>query len=230
MAAGDIDRALVEFRNVFKLNGQHKEARRLYAEAEVSRGNMREAYAQYLRLAEQYPTDLDANRSLAEIAATSGDLSETERFVTAALAIDPNDPESRAVKIVLDYGQAKEDGDDAGMTAASDAAKALLATLPTNRLLSGVVIDEALLRNDYDAALAGIDAALAATPDDRALFGLRLSTLAAKGDNAGVEAGLISMVRQFPDDPGVADALVRWYVSLKEFDKAEAFLRGNIPA
>ena len=31
---GDVERALVEFRNVFKLNGQHKEARLTYARLE----------------------------------------------------------------------------------------------------------------------------------------------------------------------------------------------------
>ena len=40
---GDVDRALVEFRNVFKLDGQHREARLKYAEAERARGNLREA-------------------------------------------------------------------------------------------------------------------------------------------------------------------------------------------
>ena len=32
LAAGDVDRALVEFRNVFKYNGFHKEARKIYAD------------------------------------------------------------------------------------------------------------------------------------------------------------------------------------------------------
>jgi tetratricopeptide (TPR) repeat protein len=56
---GDVDRALVEFRNVFKLNGRHREARLAYARAEMKRGNLREAYGQYLRLVEQYPDDLE---------------------------------------------------------------------------------------------------------------------------------------------------------------------------
>ena len=52
---GDVDRALVEFRNVFKLDGTHREARLRYAEVERARGNIRQAYGQYLRLVEQYP-------------------------------------------------------------------------------------------------------------------------------------------------------------------------------
>jgi hypothetical protein len=44
LEAGDVDRALVEFRNVFQLDGTHKEARRLYAQAEIDRGNIPAGY------------------------------------------------------------------------------------------------------------------------------------------------------------------------------------------
>lgn len=37
--AGDVDRALVEFRNVFQLDSTHREARRAYAEAERGRAD-----------------------------------------------------------------------------------------------------------------------------------------------------------------------------------------------
>jgi len=64
---GDVDRALVEFRNVFKLDGMHREARLRYAEVERARGNIRKAYGQYLRLVEQYPDSLPGQRALAEL-------------------------------------------------------------------------------------------------------------------------------------------------------------------
>ena len=41
---GDVDRAIVEFRNVFKLNGHHKDARISYAQVQEDRGNLQEAY------------------------------------------------------------------------------------------------------------------------------------------------------------------------------------------
>ena len=40
LAAGDEDRALVEFRNVFKYNGFHKEARQAYADIRSDAGQM----------------------------------------------------------------------------------------------------------------------------------------------------------------------------------------------
>ena len=68
MNEGDVDRALVEFRNVFKLNGEHQEAREIYARTVRDQGKYSEAYSQYLLLAEQNQENLDARLNLAELA------------------------------------------------------------------------------------------------------------------------------------------------------------------
>ena len=52
---GDLDRAVVEFQNVFELNPTHEEARRKLAEIFYESGQLRRAYGQYLRLVEQVP-------------------------------------------------------------------------------------------------------------------------------------------------------------------------------
>ena len=73
LQTGDVDRALVEFRNVFRLDGTHREARRAFTKAEVDRGNLSAGYGQYLRLVEQYPDDIDARRELTSLALERGD-------------------------------------------------------------------------------------------------------------------------------------------------------------
>jgi cellulose synthase operon protein C len=57
IAAGDVDRAIVELRNVFQLNSLHLPARRLYAATMLERGNMREALGSYTLVSEQDPAD-----------------------------------------------------------------------------------------------------------------------------------------------------------------------------
>ena len=61
---GDVERALIEFRNVFNLNGSHREARQTYARIVREQGRVREATGQYLRLVEQYPDDFRARTAL----------------------------------------------------------------------------------------------------------------------------------------------------------------------
>ncbi len=225
---GDVDRALVEFRNVFKLNNSHHDARVAYAKAERDRGNLREAYAQYLRLVEQYPQDMEGLMALSEIAAQSGEWDEADRNVTNALTVDPGNLEAQAIRVVVDYGKAKEDGDDPKIDASAKKARELLEKSPDSLFLLGVLIDDQLRGQNYADAIKTIDRALKIAPDDRGLYAMRLSTLAAQNDDKGVESGLKDMVAKFPDDPGIASALVRWYVARKDIDQAEAFLRSRV--
>lgn len=228
LEAGDEERALVEFRNVFKLNGRHREARLAYARTEQARGNLREAYGQYLRLAEQYPEDLDALRSLAEIAVQTANWDEARRQIATAKAIVPDDPQIRVSEAVLNYGIATENADVDAMIASAGAARELRKDYPDNLMLRRIVIDDLLRAHDMTGALTELNEAIAQAPDDVPLYATRLSVFAALNDNAAVEAGLVEMVERFPDAPEMSDALVRWYVSRDEFDKAEAHLRGEV--
>lgn len=228
LQSGDVDRALVEFRNVFQLDGTHMEARRAYAEAERDRGNLREAFSQYLRLVEQYPDDHDAQKALAAIGAEAGDWKTAQRYAGEALKQDPDDADLKAVKIAADYAIAAEASDAGAIVATSQQARDLLEATPGNLLLHRVVIDDLIRSQDFDKALVAIAEALRLAPEDRALYAQRLSVNAALGDDAAVEAGLIDMVDRFADAPEMAQALVRWYESRGEVDKAEAFLRSRI--
>jgi tetratricopeptide (TPR) repeat protein len=228
LQAGDVDRALVEFRNVFQLDGRHRAARAAYAKAEFERGNVREAYAQYLRLVEQYPDDLAALRALGEIAAKGGEWDEADKHATAGLAIVPDDPALLTIRTTVDYGRANAAANADGMERAAARARELLPANPDSTMLYSVIIDNELRLQDYDAALVSIAAAQKIAPDDQALYAIRVSTLAAKGDDAGVEAGLQAMVEKFPADRGISDALVRWYISKGNLDGAESFLRARL--
>ncbi|SPH24096.1 Beta-barrel assembly-enhancing protease [Defluviimonas aquaemixtae] len=228
LEAGDVDRALVEFRNVFKLNGRHREARLAYAEAELDRGRVREAFAQYLRLFEQFPEDHDTKAALARLAAQSGDWPTALRYARLALIAAPDDQEMQAIRLVAEYGEATEDSNVGQQIAAAKGVRALVEKMPDNLLLKRVIIDDHIRAQRFDAALEAIDAAIALAPDDRSLHAQRLSIYAALGDDAAVEAGLRDMVARFPDSPEMSQALARWYLSRKEFDKAETHLRSRI--
>lgn len=86
---GDVERALIELRNVFDNNVLHREARRLYADLVLESGNVREAYGQYLRLVEQYPDAVDVRRLLAEIALDMGNFNEVTRHGTSVYEVAP---------------------------------------------------------------------------------------------------------------------------------------------
>ena len=108
LAEGDVDRAMVEFRNVFQLDGNHHAARAEYARLLAERGQLREAVSQYLRLVEQDWQNVEGHRRLTELALTIGDFETARTHADAAYELDPQNPESRAFRAAVDFRDGKE--------------------------------------------------------------------------------------------------------------------------
>lgn len=222
---GDAERALVEFRNVFKLNGRHEGARLAYARTERERGNIREALGQYLRLVEQYPDNLEGQRALGELSVSIGNWDAARRHATEAARLAPEDPLVRAVNASVAYRDALQGKDEAARRNAVDTARALVSANPDLMMARRVVIDDLLRAQDWTGALAAIDEALRLEPEDRQLFTLRLGVLAQLGEDQEIRTQLERMIALFPDDPNIPATLVRWHMSRGETEAAETFLK-----
>ncbi|SHL66244.1 Tetratricopeptide repeat-containing protein [Roseovarius marisflavi] len=222
---GDVDRALVEFRNVFQLNGQHREARLQYADAVRARGNIGEAYGQYLRLVEQYPDSLAGQRALAELALRENNWEEARRHGRAAAELDPDDRLVQAVNATVSYRDAVVAKDATAERAAVTKAQALVAEDPDLMIARQVIITDLMRAQNWTAALSAIDAALAESPDDQELYTIRLGVLNQLGETREIRAQLEEMITRFPEDPSIPATLVRWYISQGDVDAAEAFLK-----
>ena len=227
---GDTDRAIVEFRNVFKLNGLHREARIEFANLQRERGNIRGAMGEFLRLVEQYPNDLSGRKALAEMSFETGNWEDLATHVTVALEIDSADTILQALKIASDYQQAVSADDPVLLSQLVDEAGALRQAVPESLALRQVIVDDLVRKSDFRGALAEVDAAIALEPDNRGFYQLRLSLLGTLGDVDALEAQLIELVALFPEDPAAKTTLVRWYMSQQDLDSAEAFLRASVVA
>ena len=228
--AGDADRALVELRNVFQLDGNHREARRIYAETQLARGEIADAWGNYLRLAEQYPDDIGARRVLADLAARAGDWENARRHAQAGAALAPDDPGLASVLAALAYRAAVESRDDAARAAAVVRARALVDAGGPVFAARNVVIDDLVARAQDGDALAEIDSALQEHPDEAELHHLRLRLLMRVGAGAEVSAQLRAMVERFPQDATLPDRLLAWYRDRGLEAEAAAFLRERAAA
>lgn len=224
---GDVDRGLVELRNVLKLNARHKEARLAFAKIEEDQGNRPGAYNQYLKLIELYPENLEGRRALARLASDLNDWEEVARHIEVAEKLAPNDPIVLAVRVGLDYRNALRDKDETAAGLAVEVAETLLAEnsdLPPARR---VVIDDRMRRQDWAGALAAIDANLALAPEARILYLQRLSVLEKLGQEDAIEAQLKDMVPLFPGE-NIHRTLISWYVQRDRQKDAEAYLRERV--
>ena len=219
LAAGDADRALIEFRNVLRLDGDYIPAREQYAQVVWKRGDLGEAFTQYQRLVELDPENAADHRNLTELALQLQDFETAQIHSRKAYALAPEDPMTRALKATVDFRLGNDTASAVAM--AREVVTEAPATVPAHLIL----IAERLKAEDPAAALALCDAALAAVPDDEGLHLARLTVLEKLGDMAGIGAELKTMVSRFPDNDGTREALVQWYLQQDDIDNAEAELR-----
>ncbi|MEM1340694.1 MAG: tetratricopeptide repeat protein [Pseudomonadota bacterium] len=226
LAEGDFDRARVEFRNVFDLEGNNREARLVYADALRGRGQIDEAYGQFLRVVEQFPDDIEGRIALTQMALVLGNLEEAQRHGPRAMALAPDDPRIPAIEIGLNYFNALAEQDaPASRDIADQVAEMTAATPEGTVLLQRILIIETGRNGDVEAMLSAIDTALAIDADQRSLLDLRLAALAELGRMDELEAHLRDMIARFPQDQELVATLLRFYLSQGDTGQAIAFLR-----
>ena len=228
IAAGDTDRALVEFRNVFQLNGQHRAARQEYARIQLDRGNMREAYSQYLRLVEQYPDDITGNLALAEMAMQNGSWTDAALYARRSAEAESENLLAQSLILIVDYRDALQARDQDKADTLLDQAMALLDAQPDLIMLRQFAIDEHLRREKADTALALADEGLAQTPEIGAFQTLRLAALQALGRTDEITTQLQAMVAADPGNADTSNTLIMWYLSQGDSAAAEQVLRARI--
>jgi tetratricopeptide (TPR) repeat protein len=222
---GQVDQALVEFRNVLAADPNHVAARLAYADAQRVRGNVADANSQYLRLIEQNPEDVAALIALSEIATLGANWEAAETYGRAAAALRPADPAVIAVIAMLDYRAAVLAKEDAARATASDMAREVLQQNPGNVIARKIVIDNDILDGDIPDALAAVSAGLAIDPAQLELHIIRVGLLSGSGDTARAQAALEDMAAQFPDNPDVRQNLIAWYMDQDDLPAAEGYLR-----
>lgn len=225
LESGDFERASVEFRNVFDLNGRHRDARATYAEKLRERGDLSQSFAQYLRLVEQYNDDRDGRLALAEMALVSGNRDEARRHVNAGLTAHPDDLELQAIKAAYDYSEGQITKNSELLQAGLTEAVRLQDLLPENSVIRRVIVDDAMRADRPSEALAAVNAAIEASPTDVGFYRQRLALLNQMGEEEQIAEQLREMVDLFPQDPSMRRTLIQWYISREQFDEAEAFLR-----
>ncbi|MFA5580826.1 MAG: tetratricopeptide repeat protein [Paracoccaceae bacterium] len=228
LAENDIERALVEFRNVFRLDGAHQGAREAYARTQLQEGRTSEAYSQYLRLVEQYPDHLEGRAKLAEIAILDAEWDEAERHARAARDIAPDEPMVRALNALLDYRDARRADNRHAAGIAVQTGHDVLETAPGNIIARHLVIEDLLFRNNWFPALEQIDIALAQNPGDRMMHDARLRVLATLQDADALGTHLQHMAEIFPDDAEIQQAVLSWFMQTDDMSAGENFLRGLV--
>ena len=222
---GDLDRAAIEFLNVFQHDGFHKEARLALANLRLEQGNESAAYSQYLRLIEQYPDTPEVRLTLAEIALQNSSWDEARRHGGAAILLVPDDPRARAFSVAFAYRDATVAGEDEKLDGIAQEARVLLDANSEDKVARRVVIDNLLRSDNPIDAMPEIERALDRDPENYNYNSLRLRLFERSQDIDAIGEQLKRMVEYYPGDEKLSQALIRWYLFQQDIAGAETFLR-----
>lgn len=227
LGEGDVDRALIELRNVFQLNNLHIPARKLYAATMLERGQLGEAMGSYTLVSEQDPSDVESRIAVARIALETGNWEAFTLNTQRARELAPENPQVRLLWNVLQYREALQAEDSVRRAQIAAEVAALKAELPQDRILARVLVEDHILEQRYSSALEELDAALAIDPTARDFLQMRLALLAQLGQDDEVEQQLRDMIAADPADTESKTALIRWYVARGNVAGAEELLRAD---
>ena len=224
-AQGDYPRAIIQFRNALKIDPDHAETRAEIGRVYLTQGALREAQQEFVLLSERFPETLEFRSKLGEIALVRADWQALERQAAAAIGIDAEALDARALDLASRYREASKMTDPAGRDALAAEARELLEQTPAHPVLLRIAVDHATRGETPADALPLLDAALAADPHAPEYQLLRIRLLAEDDRLDAAEARLFELAALYPDDPQIAGVLVARHMSTGRIDEAEAVLR-----
>lgn len=227
-AEGEPERARIVLKNLFNLDGYHRDARLLYADQSRLAGDPVDAYRHYLLAAEQNPDYAPVRVTLAEMAADSNDWTEAERHTSAAEDLGADDPGLDALRAALNYREAIRLDDAESMAAAQDTATTLVEAHPDTIMAHRVLIDTYVREGQPYKAIDAAVRALEIAPLDREINRVKLGLLAQTEQMDLVGEHLQTLVELFPEDETYRSNLISWYLSNDNIDGAETFIRGLV--
>lgn len=222
---GDVDRALIELRNTLSLDEFHAEARLLYARTMLARGNIAEAYANFLRIVEADPNNHDVRIELAKMAVAIQNWEEAKRHARALTEASAEPEGLDSVDLVLRFRQAILDRDNALIAQLTEEAKVLSQKYPDDMTLYRVLIEGYATQNDFETMITVIDRAIAAQPENRRFYDMKSAALARLEDVNGLEDHLRETIARFPTDMELKTTLVRLLANTGQIERAENYLR-----
>lgn len=218
VAAGQIDKAMIEFRTVFDLNGEHLPARLEYARLLLEREDYDQAMGQYLRVLEQAPDNRVARLAVARTMLKFQNFIEAEKHSSLLLAADPDDIDGLAIRATT---YMRLDRQAEGLAIANQ----ILERDPANVGALLVVVSDHYNNDRTDQAIASVDAAIALVPGEMSFYVAKLAMLEDQQRDADITTLLQAMAEQFPENDAIREAQVGWMVEMGDAVGAERLLR-----
>jgi len=217
VAAGNLDKASVEFRNALQIEPRSDEALYLNGRVAERRGNIREAAQYYQSAVDVDSNDTRARAGLAKAYILSGGTQRALEVISPGLLDHPDDPDLLAARAAVLH-ELKDD-----VEARRDAERAVQ-LCPGNENAIAVLAALALRAGNTDRAITLVHDAVAKAPDSIDLRRILASVYLTAGQPENAEGELRQVIRLDPSELTPRLQLANHLVKLHELDQAQQVL------
>lgn len=217
-AAGEIEKAQVELKNVLQIEPKTAEPYLIFGKLEEQRGNYQKAFGNYLRAAELDPANAEVRTRLGKLYLFGGDLKNAEASINEVLAKHPDDPAALTLKAAY----LARSGNAA---AAVETGQRVIKLSPAHADAYGVVAGLYKAQGKTDAAIAVLEQGIHAIPKTLDLRVLLANLLvAAKAEDKAIQQ-YRDLIGLEPKRLDFRVQLARLYAARKNPAAAERVLR-----
>ena len=215
---GEDAKAMVEFRNVLRLNPKNADA--LYHAGLIHERaqQLPEAYRAFQAATAEKPDLLPAQVKLGTLALAGNELAVAEQAANAIEKLQTDNPDGLALRAATMLRK----GD---LQRAMDTARKALATAPNHENAAAVVAGVLSARGRQDEALAFLDETLQRIPNSVNLRQIKIVLLAKQGDTDGIVRTFGELIELQPNDRAYPLGLANFLQASDDPAQAETVLR-----
>lgn len=217
-AKGELQKARIEYKNAAKLMPLDPEVSYRWALVEEAEGNIRSAYANFIRAEQQDPHYAPALLRIAHYNLVVEQYDEVRKRIDTVLAKDPENAQAHALLGALHLRDKK-------FSEAEKEAKTALAKDPTNTTAYSVLTGMELANQNMEKAEAYLSEGIAKNPADISLLMLKVKIYENPLNIDKINEAYQAIFKLQPNDASLRLVLADIYTNAKRLDDAENALR-----
>jgi predicted Zn-dependent protease len=217
LAADNLDKASIEFRNALQIEPRNPEAFYFNGEVAQRRGGLREAVEYYQGAIDAQPRDSRARAALAKLFVLGGATQRALEVVSPGLLDRPDDPDLLAARAAIRH-ELKDD------TQAREDAERAVRLSPGNENAIGVLAALALRAGDTQRAVSLVSDAVARAPKSIDLRRILSSIYLSVDDPGKAEEQMRALVALQPNELSPRIELARHFAQRHELGAAQQVL------
>ncbi|MCP3669476.1 MAG: tetratricopeptide repeat protein [Gammaproteobacteria bacterium] len=215
----NLEKAAIEYRNAIQINQNAPDAWYGLARVHERKQEWTQAFKALSKIRDTNPNHLNGRIMLAQMQLAANNIDQALEHANHVMELAPQDTRAHSLMAAVRLRM----GD---LEAAHEFVDKAFALDHGNENKEATLLKAHLqiMEQNFEQAINTLNSALETQADEASLYLLKIQALKELGNESAIRDVHETLVRQFPENFGFKNALVRIYVQMGEIDAAERFL------